>query len=82
MLYLHVNFCLNWIELSMFFSRRHGTLHLAVSVGMSVDRCIGRSVTFLNSRQLSHYCSCSTIRDYPAEYPALPRECFHGMIAT
>ena len=49
------------------FSRGHGTLHLAVSVGPS----IGRSVTFLNSDWFLHYCSCPTVRDWIAVYPAL-----------
>ena len=29
------------------------------------------SVTFLNSEQFSHYCSCPTVRDWIAVYPAL-----------
>ena len=49
------------------FSRGHATLHLAVSVGRSVSRY----VTFLNSERFSHYCSCPTVRDWIAVYPAL-----------
>ena len=49
------------------FSRGHATLHLAVSVGRSV----GRSVTFLNSEPFLRYCSCPTVRDWIAVYPAL-----------
>ena len=45
------------------FSRGHATLHLAVSVG--------RLRTFLNSERFSHYCSCPTVRDWIAVYPAL-----------
>ena len=29
------------------------------------------SVTFFNSKWFSHYCSCPTIRDWIAVYPAL-----------
>ena len=46
------------------FSRRHATLHLAVSV----DR---QSLTFLNSKRFSQYCSCPTVCDWIAVYPAL-----------
>ena len=57
------------------FSGGHATLHLAVSVGMSVGRpvgpSVGRSVTFLNSKRFLHYCSCPTVRDWTAVYPAL-----------
>ena len=49
------------------FSRGHATLHLAVLVGRSVRP----SVTFLNCEQFSHYCSCPTVRDWIAVYPAL-----------
>ena len=48
-----------------FIIRRHATLHFAVSV---------RPVTFLDSERFSHYwhyCSCSTVRDWIAVYPAL-----------
>ena len=48
------------------FSRGHATLHLAVSVGRSVSP----SVTFLNSERFSHYCSCPTVREWIAMYPA------------
>ena len=60
-------------QLLMLFllSRGHSTLHLAVSVGMSVGPSVGRSVTFLNSERFSHYCSCPTVRDWIAVYPAL-----------
>ena len=49
------------------FSRGHATLHLAVSVRPSVRP----SVTFLNCDRFSHYCSCPTVRDWIAVYPAL-----------
>ena len=52
------------------FSRVHATLHLGLSVGPSVRRYVGRSVTFLNSDRFSHYCSCPTVRDWIAVYPA------------
>ena len=48
---------------SALFSRKHATLHLAVSVG--------GSVTFLNCEPFSHYCSCPTVRDWIAVYLAL-----------
>jgi len=32
---------------------------------------VRRSVTFLNSERFSHYCSCPTVRDWIAVYPAL-----------
>ena len=57
--------------LSMVFSRGHATLHLAVSVGMLVGPSVRRSVTFLNSGWFLHYCSCPTVRDWIAVYPAL-----------
>ena len=50
----------------MLFSRGHATLHLAVSVGRSVG-----PVTFLNSERFLHYCSCPTVRNWIAVYPAL-----------
>ena len=57
------------------FSRGHATLHLAVSVGRLVCRSVGPSVrpsvTLLNSERFSHYCSCPTVRDWIAVYPAL-----------
>ena len=53
------------------FSRGHATLHLAMSVGRSVGRSVGPSVTFLNSGRFSHYCSCPTVCDWIAVYPAL-----------
>ena len=53
------------------FSRVHATLHLAVSVGRSVGRSVRPSVTFLNSEHFLHYCSCPTVRDWIAVYPAL-----------
>ena len=56
---------------SLVFSRGHATLHLAVSVGRSVGRSVGPSVTFLNSERFLHYCSCPTVRDWIAVYPAL-----------
>ena len=56
---------------SLFFSRGHATLHLALSVGRSVGRSVRPSVTFLNSERFSHYCSCPTLRDWIAVYPAL-----------
>ena len=34
-------------------------------------RSVGRFVTFLNSGRFSHYCSCPTVRDCLAVYPAL-----------
>ena len=37
----------------------------------SVGRSVRRSVTFLNSDWFSHYCSCPTVRDWIAVYPAL-----------
>ena len=51
----------------MVFSRGRATLHLAVSVGKSVRPY----VTFLNSEQFLRYCSCPTVRDWIAVYPAL-----------
>ena len=53
------------------FSRGHATLHLAMSVGTLVGPSVRRSVTFLNSERFSHYCSCPTVRDWIAVYPAL-----------
>ena len=41
------------------------------SVGRSVGRYVGPSVTFLNSERFLHYCSCPTVRDWIAVYPAL-----------
>ena len=52
-------------------SRGQATLHLAVSVGRSVRWSVGPSVTFLNSKLFSHYCSCPTVRDWIAVFPAL-----------
>ena len=49
------------------YSRGHATLHLTVSVGPSVVP----SVTFLNSERFSQRCSCPTVRDWIAVYPAL-----------
>ena len=40
-------------------------------VGPSVRRSVRPSVTFLNSGRFSHYCSCPTVRDWIAVYPAL-----------
>ena len=40
-------------------------------VGMSVRPSVGPSVTFLNSERFLHYCSCPTVRDWIAMYPAL-----------
>ena len=57
----------------IFFSRGHATLHFAVSVGPSVRRSVGPPVIFLNSERFSHYCSCPTVRDWIAVYPALFR---------
>ena len=37
----------------------------------SVRRSVGPSVTFLNSERFLHYCSCPTVRDCFALYPAL-----------
>ena len=37
----------------------------------SVGRSVRPSVTFLNSERFSHYCSCPTVRDWIAVYPAL-----------
>ena len=42
-----------------------------MSVGRSVGRSVGPSITFLNSERFSHYCSCPTVRDWIAVYPAL-----------
>ena len=36
-----------------------------------VSRAVGPSVTFLNSERFLHYCSCPTVRDWIAVYPAL-----------
>ena len=36
----------------------------------SVGRSVCRSVTFLNSERFSHYCSCPTVHDWIAVYPA------------
>ena len=44
---------------------------LCRSVGRYVGPSVGRSVTFLNSERFSHYCSCPTVRDWIAVYPAL-----------
>ena len=61
--------------LPLFFSRGHATLHLPVSICRSVSRSVGRSVrpsvTFLNSERFLHYCSCPTVCDWIAVYPAL-----------
>ena len=38
---------------------------------MSVGRKESRYVTFLNSEWFLHYCSCPTVRDCIAVYPAL-----------
>ena len=64
-LYCFLDF--SFFYFSHVFSRGHAILHLAVSVGRSV----GRSVTFLNSERFWHYCSCPTVRDWIAVYPAL-----------
>ena len=40
-------------------------------VGRSVCPSVHPSVTFLNSEQFLHYCSCPTVRDWIAVYPAL-----------
>ena len=37
----------------------------------SVGRSVRPSVTFLSSEQFPHYCSCQTVRDWIAVYPAL-----------
>ena len=37
----------------------------------SVRRSVRPSVTFLNCDRFSHYCSCQTVRDWIAVYPAL-----------
>ena len=50
------------------FSRGHATLHLA---GRSVGPSVRPSVTFLNSERFLRYCSCPTVRDWIAVYPAL-----------
>ena len=42
-----------------------------MSVGRSVGPSVGPSVTFLNSERVLHYCSCPTVRDWIAVYPAL-----------
>ena len=57
------------IAVQCIFSRGHATLHLAVSVGRSVPLL----VTFLNCERFSHYCSCPTICDWIAVYPALSK---------
>merc|ERR1711946_57208 len=36
-----------------------------------VGKLVGRFVTFLNSERFLHYCSCPTVRDWIAVYPAL-----------
>merc|ERR1712074_280478 len=54
-----------------FFSRGHATLHLAMSVGRSIRRSVRPSVTFLISERFLRYCSCPTVRDWIAVYPAL-----------
>ena len=50
---------------TIIFSRGHETLHLALSVA-SV-----RPEKKMNSKRFSHYCSCPTVRDCIAVYPAL-----------
>ena len=40
-------------------------------VGRSVGPSVRPSVTLLNCERFFHYCSCPTIRDCPAVYPAL-----------
>ena len=61
-----------WVDSnSCIFSRGHATLHLAVSVGRLVRPSVRPSVTFLNSERFLHYCSCPTVRDWIAVYPAL-----------
>ena len=46
----------------------HATLEL---VGQLVGLSVCPSITFLNSERFLHYCSCPTIRDWIAVYPAL-----------
>ena len=41
------------------------------SVHPSVGPSVRRSITFLNYEWLSHYCSCPTVFDWIAVYPAL-----------
>ena len=52
----------------------------------SVRPSVGRSVTFLNSDRFSHYCSCPTVRDWTAVYPALlgdtQDQCGHSVEKT
>ena len=55
----------------LILSRGRATRHLAVSVGRQVGLSVRWSVTFLNSKRFSHYCSCPTVRDWIAVYPAL-----------
>ena len=51
----------------MLYRRGQATLHLDVSVGMSVRP----SITFLNSERFLYYCSCPTVRVWIAVYPTL-----------
>ena len=73
-----------WLQLHrlqyIVISREYATLHLAASVGPSVRPVVRPSVrpsvTLLNCERFSHYCSCPTIRDWIAMYPALfPLKC-------
>ena len=40
-------------------------------VGWLVHPSVRLSITFLNFKRFLHYCSCPTVRDCPAVYPAL-----------
>ena len=59
------------VKVLQVFSRGHATLHLAVLVGPLVRPSVGWSVTFPNCMRFLHYCSCPTVRDWIAVYPAL-----------
>ena len=48
----------------------------------SVRRFVGPSVTFLNSERFLHYCSCPTVRDWIAVYPALFYEKHPNVLAA
>ena len=59
LIYTHRHYCIS------FFSCGHSTLHLAVSVSRSEGNI------FKTASGFSHYCSCPTVRDWIAVYPAL-----------
>ena len=61
----------DYCYLNIIFRCGYATLHLAVLVKPSLRPSIRPSITFLNCEQFSHYCSCPTVRNWIAVYPAL-----------